>query len=90
MTLGAKLRYLIASQAIFEDQQTLLRTQARLIADRQDEIRRLKLEHAREMRGLVGGWLLHLESPEIDMRHELAELDMSLAHRAAALEEHVL
>ena len=86
MTLIARLRRL----SLLADQMLLIRAQSQLIADQQQEIRRLQLEHAREMRGLIGGWIVHIEAPEIDMRPELAELDRALAERAAALEEHVV
>ena len=86
MTLIARLRRL----TLTADLMLLVRAQSQLIADQQNEIRRLQLEHAREMRGLIGGWIVHIEAPEIDMRPELAELDRALAERAAALEEHVV
>lgn len=90
MTLISRLRRYFDIHLFVQEQMVLIRNQSALIAYQDNEIRQLQLDHVREMRGLVGGWLLHLEQPEIDMRPELAQLDMELGHRAARLEEHVI
>ena len=68
----------------------LIRMQRQLISDYQDEIRRLNLEHVRNVHGLIVAWLLSLEQPEVDMRESLAAMDTALSHQIAQLEEHCL
>jgi hypothetical protein len=86
----ARLRRLARADKIMNQQQLLLEMHGQLILDQHQEIRALKLEHAREMRGLVSCWLINAETPEVDMREELAQLERALAHSAAVLEEHIL
>lgn len=93
MTLADMLRpfrLLEIQQRLINQQQDLIANQQRLLDDQQHQHRRVHLDYLREMRGLVAGWLLHLEQPELDLRHDLAELDQVLGHKVAELEEHVL
>jgi hypothetical protein len=71
-------------------QQRLILTQAQMIADQHQQLRAMQLEHARELQGMVSGWLINLEQPEVDVREDLSELEADLANSIAALEEHVL
>lgn len=75
---------------LLEQQQRLISAQQQLIEDQNQRLQRLHLEHLREMRGLVAGWLIHHEQPEVDLREDLAALDRTLDHQAAVLEEHVV
>jgi hypothetical protein len=84
------IRRLLTAFRLLEQQQALIMAQQALILDHQHELRRVHLEHVREMEGIVCGWLIHCDQPEIDIRHDLCQLSTTLAHRAAALEEHVL
>lgn len=68
-------------------QRALIKDQSRLINQQTDHLQRVHLEHARELRGLVSAWLLQMEQPEIDVRHELVQLDSELGDRIAVLEE---
>jgi hypothetical protein len=90
MTLKQRIRQHRARLSLLEDQQILIRSLWRTISQQEDELRRLKLEHLRDKQGLVAGWLLHCETPEIDMRDELVALEQAFAHGVAKLEEHVL
>lgn len=71
-------------------QAQLIQAQQQIIASQEQQLHAVHLEHLRDMRGIVSAWLLNLEQPEIDLRHDLAELDQDLSRRAAILEEHVL
>lgn len=84
------LRGFLTADRLLRRQQHLLTEQARLIGDQTDEIRRLHLEHARELRGVVCGWIISLERPEVDLREDLFALDRKLANQVAQLEEHIL
>jgi hypothetical protein len=86
----ARLRRLARADKIMNQQQLLLEMHGQLILDQHQEIRALKLEHAREMRGLVSCWLINAETPEVDLREDLALLERTLGNQAAALEEHIL
>ena len=90
MTLRTRLRYLLDVNGLAQDQQILIRAQSRMIHEQETKIRSMQLDHCRELQELVIGWLVHTESPEIDMRPELVEFDIDLKHRIAALEEYVL
>ena len=84
------LTHLLFPYRLLARQQRLIRYQARLIDRQQDEIHRAHLDYAREMQGLVCAWLLSIETPETDLRHELADLERTLGNRIAELEEHVI
>ena len=75
---------------ILEAQQNLIQSQQKLIEDQNHELRRLHLEHVREMHGVVSSWRIHMETPEIDLRDEVDALAATLGERAAILEEHVV
>lgn len=71
--------------------------QQKLIRDLVNEIERLEreknsliLESAREVQGMMCGWLLNLEQPELDVRDELIAAEADLGLKIAILEEHVL
>lgn len=64
-------------------QKDMIEAQTRL---RQHE----QLDHAREIQGMVAGWLLSLEQPELDIRGDLVDLEHKLRNQIATLEEHIL
>ena len=84
------IRSILRAFRLLEQQQHLINAQQRLIEDQNQRLQRLHLEHLREMRGLVAGWLIHHEQPEIDLREDLVALDRCLDNQAAWLEEHVV
>lgn len=86
MTLG-KLR---SYTRLMRTANAALGIQAQTIDRLERELARTHLEYNREMQSLVCSWLISLESPEIDMRRDLARLDRALGNRVAELEEHVL
>ena len=90
MTLTQTLRRLLDTQRLLAKQHALIQSQQRLIDELLTDNHRVRLHAIREMHGMVSGWLLSLEQPEIDVRHDLAELDQALCHQIAKLEEHVL
>jgi HAMP domain-containing protein len=87
MTLIGKL---INTIDIIQLQHRLIGAQREKIAAQKDQIQRMRLEHTREIQGVVCGWLISCETPEIDMRDELVQLETALGHQIAKLEEHVL
>ena len=90
MTVVRIVRRLLDTQRLLTQQQALIHAQNLLIDELQADNRRTRLQAIREMQGMVSGWLLSIEQPEIDVRHDLAELDLVLCHQIARLEEHVL
>jgi hypothetical protein len=84
------IRRLALNIALRSDLMRLVRDQQKLIADQTRELRRAQLEHMREVQGLVSGWLIAIERPEVDMRPELVELERMLGTQIAVLEEHVV
>ncbi len=84
------IRRVVRAFRILEWQQALIVSQQQLIHAQQQELHRVHLDYTREMEGIVAGWLINLEQPEIDVRHDLAELSRTLSNRAAQLEEHVV
>ena len=90
MTLAQTLRRVLDTQRLLTKQHALIQSQQRLIDELLTDNHRVRLQAIREMHGMVSGWLLSLEQPEIDVRHDLAELDLVLCHQIARLEEHVL
>ena len=64
--------------------------QQQLIADQNHMLRKIRLEHQREMHGLVSAWRIHMETPEIDLRDDITALATELGNQIAALEEHVV
>ena len=83
------IRRLLLRAAGYQRLLRIARAQQQLLEDQRAEIQRLKLEHHREIQGIVSGWIINLESPEIDMRDELHLLLARLADHIAVLEEHV-
>jgi len=97
-------RWLSLTRALYgvgAAQQQLIHEQRKTIAalrelvDARDEqaakrINHLRLESLREQHGIIAGWLISLERPEVDLREELADLDARLGLQIAALEEHVV
>lgn len=71
-------------------QAAIIEQQQQLIADQTHTIRRMTLDHARDMQGMVSGWLIHIERPEMDVRDALAEMEADLTRRIAVLEEYVV
>ena len=71
-------------------QDSLIVAQRALIAQMQQQMDRMTLSHARELQGMTAAWLIHHESPEVDLRDDLAALDRDLSVQIARLEEHVL
>ena len=68
----------------------VIEQQERLIDDQTRELRRMTLNHARDMQGIVAGWLIHHEQPELDVRDALADFERDLSAQIAVLEEHVV
>ena len=75
---------------LLEQQNTLIDAQQRLIHQLHHDLSAARLEHAREMHGVVSAWRIHTETPEIDIRDDLTALATTLGHQAAMLEEHVV
>lgn len=86
MTLATLFR----AASLLQHQQRIIELQEETIARREQELIRVHLEYNRELRALVSSWLINLETPEVDMRPDLAQLDVALGNRVAELEEHVL
>ena len=85
-----RLRRAASTINLLESQQALITKQQRLIDDILHEIQSLKLEHNREMLGMVSAWRIHMETPEIDLRDDITALANELGNQIAALEEHVV
>lgn len=92
MTLAHLARLLLRPDCrhLLDQGATVIEAQAALILKQHAHIQMLQLEHHRDMRGLICGWLISIDQPEVDIRDDLAELDRELGHRIAALEEHVV
>jgi hypothetical protein len=86
MTLKALARAL----RLISKQTALIEAQNMLIEDLQHDLRHAKLDHLKEMHGVIGAWIINLEQPELDVRRDLAELDRTLGHQVAVLEEHIV
>ena len=84
------LAHLFRFTRILRDAEDVIDLQERKIAALQADLIRAHLEYNRELRALVSSWLINLETPEVDMRPDLAQLDVALGNRVAELEEHVL
>jgi hypothetical protein len=80
----------LASQKLLDRHEALALAQNQLIADLIEDGRQQRLKHVRDMHGLTLGWLLSMERPEVDLRHEVIEMERVLGNQVAALEEHVL
>ena len=92
MTLATLARFLLTpteTRKLMKLAATVMESQADLILKQHDRLQRIELDHYQELRGLVAGWLISLESPEIDIRDDLAMLDRDLGDRIAILEEHL-
>ena len=90
MTLIRRIRRLARADQLLDRHEQLGEAQNRLIADLIAENRQLRVNHARDMHGVVLGWLLSMERPEVDLRDEIAAMERSLGNQLAVLEEHVL
>lgn len=90
MTLKTLARQIIDRQRLFDEQQELLARCARIVVQQKEELNELKLEHFREIHGMVCGWLISLETPEDDPRPSLIELEAQLGSQIARLEEHIV
>ena len=84
MRLLARFRRLTRHQA------DLIDRQAARLDELNADLDRVHLHYTREMQGIVSAWLIALERPEVDLRHDLAEFERALGNRIASLEEHVL
>ena len=89
-TLTRTLRSLRRATRILTYQEALIESQRALIKNLEEQNDQLVLEHGREMLGLISGWLIHCERPEVDMRDELAEFADRLSGQIARLEEHIV
>jgi hypothetical protein len=76
-------RLLVAQHRLIDAQQTVMEWQAA-------ELNRIRLEHFREVHGIVDAWLVHHDQPEVDMRPELLSFSTQLGDRIAAIEELIL
>ena len=93
MTLTTLTRYISAmrhARSIMREQQELIRRQAAFIQAQADELVEIRLDHLREIEGLISGWLIHIEQPEVDLRDDLIQLADQCRNSVARLEEHVL
>ncbi len=90
MTLIARLRYLRNLIDVTAAQDSLIVAQRALICQMREQLDRQALSHVRELQGMTAAWLIHHESPEVDLRDDLAKLDRDLSVQIAKLEEHVL
>jgi hypothetical protein len=93
MTLIRRLLYAVvppSDDALLERAANLIRLQANVIENLEAELNRTHLEYLREIQGIVSGWLIHTDQPELDIRGDLAEFDSLLGHRIAMHEEHVV
>jgi hypothetical protein len=90
MTLRRRLHRLVHAQKLLDRHEALGATQNTLIAELLDENRQLKIDHARDMHGVVLGWLLSMERPEVDLREEVVAMERALGNTLATLEEHIL
>ena len=86
MTLATLFR----ATSLLQHQHRIIELQEKKIALLEADLIRVHLEYNRELRALVSSWLINLETPEVDMRPDLAQLDVALGNRVAELEEHVL
>lgn len=84
------LAHLFRFTRLLRDAEDVIELQEKKIALLQADLIRAHLEYNRELRALVSSWLINLETPEVDMRPDLAQLDVALGNRVAELEEHVL
>lgn len=76
--------------SVFWHQQDLIRAQSKLIRLLKQQRNEMALHQTRELHELVGAFLICLETPEIDVRDELAAMEQALGERLAVLEEHIL
>jgi hypothetical protein len=100
MTLTQKLHNLWDSQRTISEQHELLCQACRIIISQQEDIEELeaqqedlntvKLEHMRTMQGMAASWLINLETPEVDLRDEIGNLERTLAESIAVIEEHLV
>jgi hypothetical protein len=84
------IRRFLRTLDLLHIQNNLIIAQRSLIDQQREQLHRQALDHTRELQGLVAGWLIHCDTPETDLRPELAELERDLCGQIARLEEHVL
>lgn len=75
---------------LLRDQHDLIRKQRSLIELQEHLLQRVHLDYNRELQSVVVGWILSHEQPEIDLSHDLSQLDRDIADRISQLEEHVV
>ena len=90
MTLTRRLNNLLHASIVMDAQEELITAQRTLISQMREQLDRQALSHVRELQGMTAAWLIHHESPEVDLRDDLAALDRDLSVQIARLEEHVL
>ena len=90
MTLIRRLRCVARLMDVVTTQDSLIVAQRTLISQMREQLDRQALSHVRELQGMTAAWLIHHESPEVDLRDDLAALDRDLSVQIAKLEEHVL
>lgn len=88
-TLIKRVSRLVTLANIIDRQDDLIKAQAALITNLERQLTQTHRDYLLEMRGMVGAWIISQESPEIDLRDELALTDQALADRAAVLEEYL-
>ena len=71
----------------FAIQDRLIKTYRIALEQKQAELDRFKLEHFREVNGLLAAWLISHEHPEWDMRDELTVACREVGDQIAKLEE---
>lgn len=84
------IRRVLRTLDLVRVQNHLIAAQRALIESQREQLHQQALDHTRELQGLVAGWLIHCDTPETDLRPELAELEQDLCWQIARLEEHVL
>ena len=94
MTLIRRVRSFIDQKRTIEQQWALLALAGRKLIEQEEaiseQINAIRLEHYREVQGLVCAWLINLETPELDVRADLAALESNLRNQIAQIEEHVV
>lgn len=89
----AATRTILEQKAVITEQREVIQQQRvlidTLIRTGSESLNRVSLAHLLEMEGVVAGWLLHCEHPEIDPREGLLAALQRLSDQRATLEEHV-
>jgi hypothetical protein len=94
VTLTRHVRSFIDQKRLIHQQWNIIALAARKLLEQEENIQArinaIELEHYREMQGIICAWLINLETPELDVRGDLAALESNLGLQIAQLEEHVL